>query len=72
MKDPYKTLDLYNQRYVKPTGTPIYFTNIYRWANQTFSDLVDQMGKLPEDDPGVMERQSSTGSGTVPLRDGAR
>lgn len=54
MKDPYKTLDLYNQRYVKPTGTPIYFTNIYRWANPTFSDLVDQMGKLPEDDPGVM------------------
>jgi peptide/nickel transport system substrate-binding protein len=54
MKDPYKTCDLYNQRYVKPTGTPIYFTNIYRWADQTYSDLIDQMGKLPEDDPGVM------------------
>jgi peptide/nickel transport system substrate-binding protein len=54
MKDPYKTLDLYNIRYVKPTGTPIYFTNIYRWSNQEFSDLVDQMGKLPEADPGVM------------------
>ncbi len=54
MKDPYKTLDLYNARYVKPTPAPIFFTNMYRWSNQTFSDLVDQMGKLPEDDPGVM------------------
>jgi len=54
MKDPYKTLDLYNARYVKPTPTPIFFTNMYRWSNQQFSDLVDQMGKLPEDDPGVM------------------
>jgi peptide/nickel transport system substrate-binding protein len=54
MKDPYKTLDLYNARYVKPTPTPIFFTNMYRWSNQQFSDLVDQMGMLPEDDPGVM------------------
>jgi peptide/nickel transport system substrate-binding protein len=54
MKDPYKTLDLYNARYVKPTPTPIFFTNMYRWSNQTFSDLVDQMGRLPEDDPAVM------------------
>jgi peptide/nickel transport system substrate-binding protein len=54
MKDPYKTLDLYNARYVKPTPTPIFFTNMYRWSNPTFSDLVDQMGRLPEDDPGVM------------------
>jgi hypothetical protein len=54
MKDPYKTLDLYNARYVKPTPTPIFFTNMYRWSNQAFSDTVDQMGRLPEDDPGVM------------------
>jgi peptide/nickel transport system substrate-binding protein len=54
MKDPYKTSDLYNIRYVQPTGTPIFFTNIYRWSNQPFSDLVDQMGKLPEADPAVM------------------
>jgi len=54
MKDPYKTLDLYNARYVKPTPTPIFFTNMYRWSNSAFSDLVDQMGRLPEDDPGVM------------------
>jgi len=54
MKDPYKTLDLYNARYVKPTGTPIFFTNIYRWSNPDFSSVVDQIGKLPEDDPGVL------------------
>jgi peptide/nickel transport system substrate-binding protein len=54
MKDPYKTLDLYNARYVKPTPTPIFFTNMYRWSNTVFSDLVDQMGRLPEDDPRVM------------------
>jgi peptide/nickel transport system substrate-binding protein len=54
MKDPYKTLDLYNARYVKPTPTPIFFTNMYRWSNSQFSSLVDQMGTLPEDDPGVM------------------
>jgi peptide/nickel transport system substrate-binding protein len=54
MKDPYKTLDLYNARYVKPTPQPIFFTNMYRWSNQQFSDIIDQMGRLPEDDPGVM------------------
>ncbi len=54
MKDPYKTLDLYNTRYVKPTPTPIFFTNIYRWANADFSTIVDHIGTLPEDDPQVM------------------
>lgn len=51
MKDPYRTLDLYHIRHVKPTGEPIYFTNIYRWSNKPFSDIVDQMGQLAEDDP---------------------
>ncbi|HEY3061526.1 MAG TPA: ABC transporter substrate-binding protein [Chloroflexota bacterium] len=54
MKDPYKTLDLYNARYVKPTPQPIFFTNMYRWSNSAFSELVDQMSRLPEDDPAVM------------------
>jgi peptide/nickel transport system substrate-binding protein len=54
MKDPYKTMDLYNQRYAKPTPTPIFFTNIYRWSNPTYSALVDQIGTYPEDDPAVM------------------
>jgi peptide/nickel transport system substrate-binding protein len=54
MKDPYKTMDLYNQRYARPTPTPIFFTNIYRWSNPTYSALVDQIGSYPEDDPAVM------------------
>jgi peptide/nickel transport system substrate-binding protein len=54
MKDPYKTLDLYNARYVKPTPTPIFFTNMYRWSNTDFSSIVDKMGTYPEDDPAVM------------------
>jgi peptide/nickel transport system substrate-binding protein len=53
MKDPYDTLNLYNARYVLPTGKPIYFTNIYRWTNKTFSDIVDQMSNLPIADPAV-------------------
>lgn len=54
MKDPYETLNLYNIRYVLPTGKPIYFTNIYRWSNKEFSDIVDQMGNLPIADPKIM------------------
>jgi peptide/nickel transport system substrate-binding protein len=53
MKDPYDTLNLYNIRYVLPTGKPIYFTNIYRWSNKAFSEIVDQMSNLPIADPAV-------------------
>jgi peptide/nickel transport system substrate-binding protein len=55
MKDPYETLNLYNIRYVLPTGKPIYFTNIYRWSSKEFSDIVDQMSVLPIADPKVMD-----------------
>jgi len=55
MKDPFETLDIYNARYVKPAGTAIFSNNIYRWTNQQYSDIVDQMRKLPIDDPQVME-----------------
>ena len=52
MRDPFATLDnLYHIRHVKPTGETIPFTNLYRWKNQEFSDIVDQMGLLKEDDP---------------------
>jgi peptide/nickel transport system substrate-binding protein len=27
---------------------------MYRWSNSAFSELVDQMSRLPEDDPAVM------------------
>lgn len=52
MKDPYKTLDLYNMRYVVPNGTRA-SSNLYRWSNKEFSDLVDQMGNLPLADPKI-------------------
>lgn len=56
MRDPYATLDnLYHIRHVKPTGESIPFTNLYRWSNQEFSDIVDQMRLLPEDDPKLKE-----------------
>ncbi|MDQ3248285.1 MAG: ABC transporter substrate-binding protein, partial [Chloroflexota bacterium] len=56
MRDPFATLDnLYHIRHVKPTGESIPFTNLYRWSNQEFSDIVDQMGLLSEDDPQLKE-----------------
>ena len=56
MNDPYATLDgLYHIRHVKPTGESIPFTNLYRWKNQEFSDIVDQMRLLKGDDPKVKE-----------------
>ena len=55
MNDPYATLDLYHIRHVKPTGESIPFTNLYRWSNQEFSDIVDQMRGLESDDPRLME-----------------
>jgi peptide/nickel transport system substrate-binding protein len=55
MNDPYATMDLYHIRHVKPTGESIPFTNLYRWSNQEFSDIVDQMRSLEADDPQLME-----------------
>jgi len=54
MKDPFKTLNLYHIRGIRPTGEPSW-GNLYRWPNQEFSDLVDQMSELPLDDPAMME-----------------
>lgn len=55
MREPFRTLDgLYHIRGVKPTGEAIPFTNLYRWSNQEFSAIMDQMRLLPTGDPGVM------------------
>ena len=49
---PWKTLDfLYHTNKYKPTGTDNLGFGLYRWRNQPFSDLVDQMGQLQSDDP---------------------
>jgi peptide/nickel transport system substrate-binding protein len=55
MNDPYATMDLYHIRHVKPTGEAIPFTNLYRWSNQEFSAIVDQMRALESDDPQLVE-----------------
>jgi len=56
MRDPYTTLErLYHKKWVLPTGQAIPFTNLYRWSNDDFSAIVDQMTALPENDPKVKE-----------------
>ena len=56
MRDPWKTLDnLYHINKVKPIGTDNLGFGYYRWANQPFSDLVDQMGQLEYNDPKMVE-----------------
>ncbi len=52
MREPFSTLDrLYHARWYKPTGQNTNGQNLYRWNNKPFSDIVDQMGPLAEDDP---------------------
>ena len=53
MNDPHATFDRFHIRHVMPTGerAPIGW---YRWSNQEYSDIIDQMAMLPPDDPGVM------------------
>ena len=56
MREPFSTWDrLYHMRHVKPTGTDNNGLNLYRWSNKPFSDIVDQMGQLAEDDPKLMD-----------------
>ncbi len=52
VRDPYFTLRLFHSRFVKPTGTatPYY----WRWANEDFDHLVDQMGQVSPDDPALI------------------
>jgi len=56
MRDPYTTLDrLYHIKHVRPTGESIPATNLYRWDNQEFSDIVDQMRPLEYNDPALFD-----------------
>lgn len=49
VRDPYFTLRLYHSRFVQPTGTAgEYF---WRWKNENFDAIVDQMGRTAPDDP---------------------
>jgi peptide/nickel transport system substrate-binding protein len=56
MREPFSTFDrLYHMRWFKPTGQDNAGLNLYRWQNQPFSDIVDQMGQVAEDDPKLMD-----------------
>lgn len=51
--DPYFTLTLFHSRNYKPTGTPTY--PFSRWRNEEFDKIVDEMGKVPMDDPRLFD-----------------
>lgn len=53
VRDPYGTLELYHQKFVKPTGEFTY--PFYRWANPEYNAIVDQMSAIAPDDPRTME-----------------
>jgi peptide/nickel transport system substrate-binding protein len=49
VRDPYFTLRLYQSQFSAPTGQAA--TQPYRWSNQDYDKLVNQMGTIAEDDP---------------------
>ena len=49
VRDPYFVLRQYHQRFVYPTDQPSDMP--WRWANDEYSQLVDQMGQTPIDAP---------------------
>jgi len=53
VRDPYFTLRLYHSRFVRPTGTPA--EHFWRWRNEAFDAIVDQMGQTAPDDPELVE-----------------
>lgn len=52
-RDPYDTMKIYHSRFTKPQGEAASFP--YRWTNEEYDNLIDEMGKLPGDDPKFME-----------------
>lgn len=53
VRDPYATLELYHQKFVKPTGEFTY--PFYRWANPEFDAIIDEMGVTAPEDPKTKE-----------------
>ena len=55
MRDPVPVLYGYRCELVTDTDIGfIAYPGFYRWCNEDFDALVDQMQKLPVDDPGVV------------------
>ncbi len=56
MNDPYTTLNnLYHIRYYRPTGETTNGANIWRWQNEEFSAIVDEMTSVSSDDPALFD-----------------
>ncbi len=53
VRDPYATLELYHGKFVKPTGEPTY--PFYRWVNEDFNQVVDEMAVTAPEDPAMMD-----------------
>jgi len=49
VRDPYFTLRLYHSRFVQPTNTAAEY--FWRWQNEEFDRIVDQMVEVPPEDP---------------------
>jgi peptide/nickel transport system substrate-binding protein len=52
--DPYLSCDLYNARRVMPTGESGW-SSIWRWKNEAYTAIIDEMGTVPMGDPKVKE-----------------
>ncbi len=52
--DPWKTLNNYTSKFVTPTGTASSGA-FWRWANEDFDAIVDQMATLSPDDPALVD-----------------
>jgi peptide/nickel transport system substrate-binding protein len=49
VSDPYFTMRLYQSQYTAPTGEPA--PQPYRWKNEEYDKIVNQMGTVATDDP---------------------
>ena len=52
VRDPYFTLRLYHSRFVRPTSTAAEI--FWRWQNEEYDRIVDQMGQTAPDDPQLL------------------
>ncbi len=53
IRDPYSTMNLYHSRYSLPTGERA--TYPYRWVNEKYDGIVDEMALTSPDDPKLMD-----------------
>jgi peptide/nickel transport system substrate-binding protein len=52
VNEPWASMDTLNARHIKPVGEVASF-NGWRWNNERYSELVDQIGVLPLGDPAI-------------------